>query len=231
MIVYYRVSNNGYNKSKLDYATKVYCLNNALKQFYNNTNTFNIVADNVTDKDLISDLKDLEIQGINVEYTSLNNGASFRYILDKALLLDDDEYVYFLEDDYIHLDGSDKIIKEGLERSDYVSLYDHPDKYIDGNRGGNPFVEGGGEITRVILTGLSHWKLTNSTTMTFACKVSTLKDDSELWRECVSESYPKDFATFMKLREKNKTLITPIPSMSTHCENNWLAPLRNWRND
>jgi transaldolase len=41
--------------------------------------------------------------------------------------------------------------EEGLDISDYVSGYDHPDKYIDSDQGGdNPFIKDGGEITRVL---------------------------------------------------------------------------------
>ena len=82
------------------------------------------------------------------------------------------EVVYFAEDDYIYKKNAPTIILEGLQVGDYSSGYDHPDKYINKKDGGpNPFIEDGGELTRVLLTKSSHWKLTNSCCMTFAVKL------------------------------------------------------------
>jgi hypothetical protein len=110
----------------------------------------------------------------------------------------------------------------------YVSLYDHPDKYINKQNGGNPFIEDGGEVTRVMLTDSCHWKLTNSTTMTFASTVGTLREDESILREFTKGSYPRDFEMFLALRENQKGLLTPIPGYSTHGETAWLTPLIDW---
>jgi hypothetical protein len=134
--------------------------------------------------------------------------------------------VYFLENDYLHAPGSEKILEEGFELgAEFVSLYDHPDKYIDGV---NPHVEGGGEVTKVFLSTSCHWKLTNSTTMTFAAKVSTLKKYEATLREYTKTSHPHDFEMWIELREQGASLITPLPGYSTHGESAWLTPLINW---
>jgi hypothetical protein len=64
--------------------------------------------------------------------------------------------------------------------------------------------------------------------MTFAAKVSTLKQDEAILREYTSGTYPDDFKMFLALREKQKGLITPIPGYSTHGETAWLSPLTDW---
>ena len=66
-------------------------------------------------------------------YTEKGNGAAtFNLALDEALMYDDDEIVYFIENDYLHKPGSEEVIKEAFELgASFVSLYDHPDKYID----------------------------------------------------------------------------------------------------
>ena len=110
----------------------------------------------------------------------------------------------------------------------FVSLYDHPDKYMDPTRGGNPYCEGGAEDTRVYLTDTCHWKITNSTTMTFASKVKTLKKNELILRKHTSGPHPDDFKMFLELRQNNELLITPIPGYSTHGETAWLSPLTNW---
>ena len=79
-----------------------------------------------------------------------------------------------------------------------------------------------------MLTKSCHWKLTNSTTMTFAARVSTLKADEAILREFTSGTHPNDFQMFLALREKQHGLITPIPGYSTHGETAWLTPLIDW---
>jgi hypothetical protein len=164
--------------------------------------------------------------------SALGNAPSFLFAVNYAIntLNEATDYVYFVEDDYLYLPNSCKILKEGLQRSHYVTLYDHPDKYINHNEGGpNPFVDQGGENTKVILTDSCHWKLTNSTTMTFATSVKTLKEDLSVWTECCNNrTIPDDFATFIKLRNKGRTLISPLPGYSTHTETAHLSPLIDW---
>ena len=95
-------------------------------------------------------------------------------------------------------------------------------------KGGNKFCKGGAEDTRVYLTENSHWKITNSTTMTFASKVKTLKECETTLRKWTSGKHPHDFEMFIDLRSQRKLLITPIPGRSTHGETAWLTPLINW---
>jgi hypothetical protein len=163
----------------------------------------------------------------HIDYVSVGHGAgTFNLALDEALTYDDNEIVYFIENDYLHKLGSDKILLEGFNVGyNYVALYDHPDKYMNG---ANPFVEDGGEVTRVMISDSCHWKITNSTTMTFAAQVKTLKEDESILREYTAGSYPRDFEMFLALREKQHGLITPIPGYSTHGETAWLSPLTDW---
>ncbi len=149
--------------------------------------------------------------------------------LDEALMYPDDEIIYFIENDYLHKPQSKKILEEGFNLgAPFVSLYDHPDKYLDPSQGGNPYCEGGAEDTRVYLSDNCHWKMTNSTTMTFAAKVSTLKRTEPILRKHTLESHPNDFKMFLELRQNNELLITPLPGYSTHGETAYLTPLTNW---
>ena len=70
--------------------------------------------------------------------------------------------------------------------------------------------------------------MTNSTTMTLATKVSTFKEDKPIWDKWTTGSYPHDFNAFIELRQKGRSLITPIPAWSTHCLPDWAAPLVDW---
>ena len=227
--VFYRLSDGGYAKEKPDYVNNENCLVNFLSIFKNEK--IHIIADNVSD-DTWEWLNGIETTDVYsnpfaIERTQLGSGAqSFNYVLNKSLDLDDDSVVYFVEDDYLHRENSDKVLIEGIKLgADYITLYDHPDKFIDGI---NPYISDGGEETKVFLTKSCHWKLTNSTTMTFASKVSVLKDDEDIIRRWTTGTHPNDFEMFIDLRKKGKSLISPIPGYSTHGETRFLSPLINW---
>lgn len=224
MKVFYRISDASSKKERFPHATKQHCLDNFLQHFHKDEVV--IYADNVCD-----DTYKWIVQVGCETHRSLGGSSSggFRVVFDEALKLPDEEIVYFVEDDYLHLLGSRKVLLEGLEKVDYVSLYDHRDKYIPYFMGGNNYIDAiGSEVTHVFMTHSSHWKFTNSTTMTFASRVHVLKEDELIWRWCTTGEFPYDCAGFLKLREKGRILATPIPGYSTHCEPAWASPLVDW---
>lgn len=228
MKIIYRISDTGYNKVKPNYIDNENCLRNFCDVFFDHIYDIIILADNCSEPTLNMIKK--YIEPANIRKVSVGHGAgTFNLALDEALRYDDSVIVYFVENDYLHKQGSPELIKEGLELgASFVSLYDHPDKYMGPQQGGNPYCEGGAEDTRVYLTKSCHWKITNSTTMTFASKVSTLKRTEPILRHHTSGTHPNDFPMFLDLREKDELLITSIPGYSTHGETAWLSPLTDW---
>lgn len=226
MKIIYRISDTGYSKVKPAYINNEACLLNALDMFSTEEHDWLVIADNVSE----ATTKMLERYVLNIKYVSVGHGAgTFNLALSEALSCNDNEAVYFLENDYLHKPNSNKIIKEGLELgASFVSLYDHPDKYLPPSQGGNPYCEGGAEDTRVYLTQSTHWKITNSTTMTFAATVETLRRTEETLRKYTQGSYPEDFKMFLDLREQGELLVSSIPGYSTHGETAWLSPLTDW---
>lgn len=235
----YRLSDNGYPKTKFDFATKQVCLNNFLSRFRWKFSTVYLFIDttNLQTNTLnwVTDVVDSEasVFGIQAKIQMIDGGSSAKsWQIVKNFALEsfsDNQCVYFVEDDYLHRKGSDDALIEGLGFADYVSLYDHADKYIPAAAGGNQFIdEDGGEVTKVFRTPTSHWKLTNSTTMTFATSIKTLREDASIWDKWTSGSHPNDFQCFLELREKGRSLVTPIPGFSTHCEPRWASPGIDW---
>ena len=227
MRIIYRISDEGYNKVKPDYINNEACLANAVKVF--DDCEWSIIADNVSKEtsDMIEKYKSKD----HILYVNKGNGAAtFNIALDEALQMDDNDTVYFLENDYIHKPNSRAIMEEGFTLgAQFVSLYDHPDKYLSPEQGGNPYCKGGAEDTRVYLTESTHWKITNSTTMTFAAQVGTLRTNESTLRNWTSGTHPDDFQMFLELRYAKQLLITPIPGYATHGETAWLSPLNNWK--
>jgi hypothetical protein len=225
LTVFYRISDKGKTIGKPDYINNRLCLENFCHCFNGNVNV-TFIADNCTD----DTIQWLETFGKDIVQTSLGNATSCLYTLDLALsrARNETDYVYFVEADYLHRPGSQKVLLEGLEKFDYVTLYDHPDKYM--LRSPNPFVKDGGEATKVYLSTSTHWKETNSTTMTFAAKVSTLREDREVFAKfCVNRTIPDDFRCFVTLtKHKGRRLVSPIPGYSTHGESMYLSPLIKW---
>lgn len=196
-------------KEKPDYITNAICLKNFKKSFDGKLVVF---GDRLNEsRGLVTELADEYI-----DIQTPGNSTSFIQALDYALELDEETIVYFVEDDYLHRPNISSYLKEGLERFNYLSLYDHPDKH-------------GNQQTQVFATSSTHWMLTGSTTMTFATTVRTLYFDHEEIRKWLKTSQPNDFYMWQSLLKSGRTLGTPIPSISTHGETKWLAPFINWK--
>ena len=254
MKVYYRISDKGNPKAKLANADKISCLKNAIKEF--GSGNIKVIADNCNDATIAF----LKKEGLDFTLTSLGNSKSFVFMAERIVeSLDPEDAVYLLEDDYLHLQGAEKLLEEGLEIADYVTLYDHPDKYRLSADHGSPYNIGNLYPRRMFVTKSRHWIQIRSTTMTFACKVKTLRDDLPVWRKYTCSRNPKDFRAFMTLtvnepnialaflaqgkkryffqimrnwlsRKRMRKIVSPVPAGSTHAELQYLAPAVDWTN-
>ena len=119
-----------------------------------------------------------------------------------------------------------QVILEGLERADYVAPYLHGDRFIPASRGGNPFIDDAGSFTtRCFKTEHSFFVQVDSTTMTFATTIETLQADAPIWNKWTTGTYPHDHSAFLELGKVGRTIVSPIPTVATHCEIAWKSPL------
>ena len=251
--VVYRISDKSFVKPKLPNAGKWDCLTNAVEEF--GAENFHVIADNCAAETVDA----LKSTGLSVEVTANGNSGTCRHIFNEVInRYSPDDFLYLLEDDYLHLPGSRTVLLEGLTIADYVTLYDHPDMYHPDGKGDNPFVHDDLPKCSIYLTAHSHWRSTVSTTMTFAAQVKTLLEDREVFISFCQGKIPADFGLFIKLTgqddlseakyfsntghpneavimaenfifgSKKRRLISPIPSFATHAEKNYLAPLIDW---
>lgn len=226
MKIIYRISDTGYNKVKPDYITNENCLKNFCNVFFDYIDSIHIIADNVNDDTYAMIQRYIRIE--NITKVSVGHGAgTFNLALDKALKWEDDEIVYFVENDYIHLQDSTKIIEDGFKLgANYMNLYLHPDKFLIPSHGGNPEVDSdGGYLTKIYRGETELFGIFNSTTMTFASQVKTLKEDESILRKHTSGTHPNDFHMFLELRDNNRSLLGPLNTYATHGETRWLSPL------
>ena len=152
------------------------------------------------------------VELINCGYES----GSFSKTFDIALKnnFPDDTIIYFLEDDYLHQPGWCEILLEGLSLPvDYVSLYDHLDKYIDN---GYESLQ-----SKIFVSNSVHWRTTPSTCNTYAAKIQTLILDYEIhkhYSDASPDGVSMDHSKFVHLGNLGRTLISPMPGYSTHCD-------------
>jgi hypothetical protein len=234
----YRISNNSYKKDRLPNASKEYCFLNFLNNLYTPSDKLYVIADNVN-LELSSFLKENLPDGGHIFQVSTgSNGASFRLQIDLVNQIPEDEVVFLHEDDYLYKPSMNdttfekinrKLVIEGLNKAHYVTLYDHPDKYRPPSSGGNPKISDDGiESTGIFLTPNSHWKYTNSTTLTFAAFAKTLIADKTSWAPYISGPHPHDFQAFLSLGKKGRKIASPIPGRATHCDPFNLTPFTDW---
>ena len=252
MKIFYRISDVSQDpnqtKQKIKGLTNETCLRNFTKVFSQQVNNdICVIADNIRDDTYNMICK--YVPESNIQKVSEGNGAAtFRIAFNQALQHDDNEIIYFVENDYLHKPDSYEILLEGFSLGfPYVTLYDHPDKYMKPSLvGSNPLVDDdGGERTKVYRTASSHWKITNATTMTFAAKVKDLKTDESIIRHWTSGTHPHDFFMFLQIQDnyfavlthnlypnqstQNKRhLICPIPGYSTHGDLGYVDNLTDW---
>jgi hypothetical protein len=144
----------------------------------------------------------------------------FAWNYAKSLNLNDNDLVYFAENDYAFIPGWPQKIQELVatyENLDYITLYDHVDKY---NYQMYPNLS-----TYLFITKTHHWRLVPSTTGNVIVTKKVLHEDFD-----VHTANPgSDKYRFEYLGEnKKRTILSPIPSLATHCEVEWLAPAIDW---
>ncbi len=205
MKIIYRISDNGYIKPKLPNATKKICIENFISIF---EKIDIVIADNCSP----STLEFLNAKKLNVIETSLGNAESFLYALNLAIGEPEDEIIYFVEDDYLHRPLCRSLLEDALSIADYATLYDHPDKYSK--------YYNFGEMCHVRRIKNQHWRSSISTTMTFASKVKTLKEDVQIFKNiCGNRFHPNDHQIFIDLKEKNnRNLFVSIPGFAFHAD-------------
>jgi hypothetical protein len=150
-----------------------------------------------------------------------SNMKSWLVALDqvKKTPMANSDIIYFLENDYLHLDGWLEKVAELYAspiKFDYVSLYDHKDKY---------FSDMYSELTsKIFVTPTHHWRTTPSTCGTFMLSRKVFLEDVELWAREVGDHH--QFTELCQTR--GRVLLTPIHGLSTHCMEKYLSPTINW---
>jgi hypothetical protein len=154
---------------------------------------------------------------------------SFKKTIDivKNENIDDEDIIYLLENDYLHLDGWVFKVLDFFKykNNDYLSLYDHSDKYFESYK----TLE-----SKLIVVNDNHYRTTPSTCGSFLVKKKVLFDDLEYHYDgpiifSKFTNMPVDHTKFLLLKFfKNRDTYSPVPAMSTHCLVDFLSPTIKW---
>jgi hypothetical protein len=206
-------------KNRPDWWDKEKVFQNFKNTLNSETTNYTIIFDEFYGKQEDTFLKDESSVTINCGKESESFCKTLDHILSQDF--DDDTIIYFLEDDYVHRPEWDKVLIDGFTLPiQYVTLYDHGDKYQEMYKD---------FMTKVLHTKLSHWMPTPSTTNTFAVKFKTLKEDYQIQKKWSTGYEPSaDHAKFIELNQRGRNLISSIPGYSTHAHEYTLSPCIDW---
>jgi len=147
------------------------------------------------------------------------NSYVYAWNYAKSLPLTDTDLIYFVENDYAFTPEWPYKVQElfnTYEGLDYVTPYDHPDFYNPNNYPGL--------MACVFVTKTHHWKTVPSSTGSIIVTKRILNEDFD-----IHTTTPSDRGRFEFLSAtRGRNVLAPIPSLTTHCEVEWLAPTIDW---
>ncbi|MEA3357469.1 MAG: hypothetical protein U9Q67_03470 [Patescibacteria group bacterium] len=235
--ILYRASDCENPKVRPSYFSKALCLKSLIQSIQQITNyRFSFYYDSpVVPEEFSRILK--KINSPVIKLPNLGNSGSFWHVYKDAIEIPPEDWVYFVEDDYIHKEDSIKKLTEcinHIEVADYITLFDHPVRYATDDHFGLDVPH---RNNTIYITESHHWRTQESTCMTFAAKAKTLKKDYDIFNKYICKTdAPEDRELFKRLQglpgyengSPFRTLIGPIPSLSTHCHIPWMAPVVDW---
>jgi len=138
-----------------------------------------------------------------ITHNGINESCLMQYRLYESSKHD---YVLFQECDYFHIKPITEVMIRELE---YISPYDHPDKYPN-------------EISQIKIVDNHHFKHTRSTTSTFATNREGFLKNKDIF-------YKHGYIDHERWIEIGG-LWSPIPTFATHMVTSYLSPSIEWKN-
>lgn len=154
-----------------------------------------------------------------------SNHDTFNYI--KTLNIKPDDFIYILENDYLHLKNWTVFVRDLYSLSNgehYVGLFDHNDKYLCQNNVDGEWGMYKNLISKIYATHSRHWRTVPSTCGSFIMTKKLFDEDYDTLS--LKEADNTRFGILSKT--KNRIVLTPIPGLATHVQNPWMSPCINW---
>lgn len=135
----------------------------------------------------------------------------------------DDDLIYILENDYLHLQnwvGQVLAVVNAKIPFDYLSLYDHADKYqlTEAYNGKYDSLK-----STIYFCKDTYWRTTPSTCFSFISTAKVLHADKFFFKKFKDRL----IHPFLRLT-RGRILISALPGLSTHCMSRYLSPGIPW---
>jgi hypothetical protein len=215
-----------YNIEGSDYKNRPYwfdfekCFNNLLNTIKGKNVDLHLIMDGDVDTNFVKNYKDNYILHlIDAKSDQISFWETWKIV--KQTSIDEKDLIYFLENDYLHMDNwveeITKLFQTYPYGLNYVSLYDHNDKYF------LPMYDD--LVSKIYTTETRHWRTTPSTCGSFIIPKYIFEED---YNDHTSIS--GDHNKFLHLNKlKDRFILTPIPGLSTHCMESLLSPTIDWK--
>lgn len=202
-----------------------------------------IVVGDKLSEEMISFFNSFEVE---LHLGNFGNDASIRETLKIASTIPNDEWIYFCEDDYLHLPHAFDFIDHFLDERDslfkqkkkFFNLYrgvnlknkdlfiippDYPDHYSPKYR----------KSSLILFSSDCHWRQVRYITFTFLTKSSTIKKNYSLFKKASVKARDRKisrrlFGDFGFGFGTSSMCFSPIPGLSTHMHRDTMTPLQNW---
>jgi hypothetical protein len=206
------------------------CFENFIKNFNPISDECTVFIDNSSDATVSEVIEICNKHKFNYKITNDGNSIGFFKVWQIAYNNDDDVINYFVESDYLHRKGSKEALIEifsSFAKDQYVTLYDHPDKYYpfhwDTNtrtyRNYCDLQDNMNIKSKIHYLQSGWWRTVPTTCFTFACTTKVLREDFEIlrkWTEPFGTERGRDFDMFNEIIGTGRELYSPIPSYSGH---------------
>lgn len=157
-----------------------------------------------------------EIEGGTMEKAAIEMYKIAKELSNK---MEDSDVFMFQENDYLFCGGWDNEIRtlyQTFGELNYITLYNHGDKYI------LPQYED--LVSKVFVTKTHHWCTTPSTCGSYICSKKIFLEDYDVHTNIMGD-HNKNILLY---ETKGRHILMPLPSLSTHLVEPWLAPCIDW---
>ena len=205
---------------------------------------FYVIGDNLSEE-MIEFFKGFE--HLDLQLGIYGNDESIRQTIKYALTIPKGNWVYFCEDDYLHVPHAFDYIQDFIDHREEILSYrlrtdnlgyllyrslkkrplfihppDYPDRYQSHKK----------RPSFIFHSNYCHWRQITNTTFTFMTEADTLRKYRNLFLKVSHKA--NDFLlskkVFGRLYLYNRALcVCPLPGLSTHLHEKTMTPLVDWK--